>query len=110
MTGFNQSIKPMTLGNMRENGVRSLSIMCSVCHREAVMSADPWPDNVPVSAFGRRMVCTRCGMIGADARPNWKEQPQRPSLTGAASPYHGHGRGKRQRRGWTTAVTGGEIG
>jgi hypothetical protein len=22
------------------------------------------------------MVCTRCGIIGADARPNWKEQAQ----------------------------------
>jgi hypothetical protein len=21
------------------------------------------------------MVCTRCGIIGADARPNWREQP-----------------------------------
>jgi hypothetical protein len=28
------------------------------------------------------MVCTRRGLIGADARPNWKEQPTRPSLTG----------------------------
>jgi hypothetical protein len=29
------------------------------------------------------MVCTHCGIIGADARPNWKEQPPRESLTGA---------------------------
>jgi hypothetical protein len=29
------------------------------------------------------MVCTRCGIIGADARPNWREQPARESLTGA---------------------------
>jgi hypothetical protein len=29
-----------------------------------------------------RMVCARCGIIGADARPNWQEQPQRESLTG----------------------------
>jgi hypothetical protein len=28
-------------------------------------------------------VCTRCGIIGADARPNWKEQPARESLTRA---------------------------
>jgi hypothetical protein len=25
-------------------------------------------------AFGPRMVCTGCGMIGADARPNWRER------------------------------------
>jgi hypothetical protein len=24
-----------------------------------------------------RMVCTRCGIIGADARPKWREQPTR---------------------------------
>jgi hypothetical protein len=31
---------------------------------------------------GQRMVCTRCGIIGADARPNWQEQPPRETLTG----------------------------
>jgi len=25
---------------------------------------------------------TRCGIIGADARPNWQEQPTRETLTG----------------------------
>jgi hypothetical protein len=44
--------------------------------------ADPWPDDVPVPTFGPRMVCTRCGIIGADARPNWQEQPPRETLTG----------------------------
>jgi hypothetical protein len=29
--------------------------------------------DVPVLSFGPRMVCTRCGIIGAGARPNWKE-------------------------------------
>jgi hypothetical protein len=37
---------------------------------------------VPVPSFGPRMVCTRCCIIGADARPNWKEQPPRETLTG----------------------------
>jgi hypothetical protein len=27
-----------------------------------------------VPSFGPRMVCTKCGIIGADARPNWLEQ------------------------------------
>ena len=45
------------------------------------LERDPWPDNVPVPLFGPRMVCTRCGIIGADVRPNWREQPQRESLT-----------------------------
>jgi hypothetical protein len=47
-----------------------------------VLSADRWPDDVAVSTFGPRMVCTSCGIVGADARPNWKEQPPRESLTG----------------------------
>jgi hypothetical protein len=46
------------------------------------LSADPWSDDVPVPTFGPRMVCTRCGIVGADARPNWREQPARESLTG----------------------------
>jgi Transposase DDE domain group 1 len=42
-------------------------------------------DDMPVPAFGPRMVCTRCGIIGADARPNWREQPARLSGAGTAS-------------------------
>jgi hypothetical protein len=72
----------MTLGNMRANGVRSLSVTCSLCHHAAVLAVDRWPDDVPVPSFGPRMVCTGCGIIGADARPNWMDRPERPSLTG----------------------------
>jgi hypothetical protein len=79
---FNDPIEPMTLGNMRENGVRSLDVSCWNCHHRAILSADSYPDHVPVPTFGPRMVCTRCGIIGADARPNWKEQPPRETLTG----------------------------
>jgi hypothetical protein len=39
-------------------------------------------DDAPVPWFGPRMVCTRCDTIGADARPNWKEQPPTESPTG----------------------------
>jgi hypothetical protein len=75
---------PMTLGNMRANGVRSLDVSCWQCHHRAILSADPWLDHVPVPTFGPRMVCTRCGILGADARPNCQEQPQRESLRQAA--------------------------
>src|ERR1700690_2325831 len=43
---------------------------------------EPMTLGLPVPTFGPRMVCTQCGIIGADARPNWREQPQRESLTG----------------------------
>jgi hypothetical protein len=49
---------------------------------QAVLSADRWPDDVPLPTFGPRMVSTSCGIIGADARPNWKELPPRESLPG----------------------------
>jgi hypothetical protein len=70
----------MTLGNMRSLGVRSLGVSCELCHHAAVLSVEPWPDHVRVPTFGPRMVCTRCGIIGADARSNWGEQAERPSL------------------------------
>ena len=66
--------EPMTLGNMRANGVRSLDVSCWICHHRTILSADRWSDDVPVPMFGPRMVCTKCGTIGADARPNWKER------------------------------------
>ena len=78
----NDPIEPMTLGNMRANSVRSLDVSCWQCHHRAIMIADQWPDDVPVPTFGPRMVCTRCGIISADARPNWREQPPRETLTG----------------------------
>ena len=77
----------MTLGNMRENGVRSLAITCGAlhCHHEAVLDVSAFANDVTVPTFGPRMVCMVCGAIGADARPNWNERasaclfgPQRP--------------------------------
>jgi hypothetical protein len=44
----------MTLGNMRANGVRSLDVSCWQCHHRAILSADPWPDHVPVPTLGPR--------------------------------------------------------
>jgi hypothetical protein len=82
MARFDQPIEPMTLGNMREVGVWSLDVSCRNCHHQAVLSADCWPDHVAVPTFGPRMVCTGRGIIGADARPRWREQPPRESLTG----------------------------
>jgi hypothetical protein len=73
----------MTLGNMRANGVRSLTVSCVLCKHHAVVSVDAWADEVTVPSFGPRMVCTGCGIIGGDARPNWVERAARPSLTGA---------------------------
>jgi hypothetical protein len=47
---------PMTLGNTRSLGVRSLAVLCTLCHHAAVLSAESCPDHVPVPTFGPRMV------------------------------------------------------
>ena len=39
-----------------------------------MINVDCYGDAVPVPAFGPRMVCTSCGIIGAFARPNWQER------------------------------------
>jgi hypothetical protein len=55
MTRRDESIRPMTLGNMRQNGVRELYVTCSACGYHAEVNFDTWPDDVPVPSFGPRM-------------------------------------------------------
>jgi len=46
------------------------------------INVEPYPDDVSVPAFSPRMVCTSCGMVGPDARPNWNERRRRPGAIG----------------------------
>jgi hypothetical protein len=66
---------PMTLGNMRANGVRMLGAWClgRGCYHQRVVNVERYGDDTPVPWFGPRMRCERCGHLGADARPNWYE-------------------------------------
>jgi hypothetical protein len=59
---------------MRQNGVRSLDVPCFACRRKAVVNVDEYPGELLVKDFSPRMVCTKCGMVGADVRPNWQER------------------------------------
>jgi len=76
---------PMTLGNMRELGVRGLSIKClnPKCLHEATVSVDDYADEMLVRDFAKSMVCAKCGARGRhiDVRPNRKEQPPQSILT-----------------------------
>ena len=67
-------IEPMDLANMRHNGVRSLDVQCNQCRYRVILNVDHLPGDVTVPSFVPRMVCTNCGMIGADVRPNWRER------------------------------------
>jgi hypothetical protein len=58
---LHRSIDPMTLGNMREHGVRSLSVTCWQCHHETIINVDHWPGETKVPSFGPKMVCTKWG-------------------------------------------------
>jgi hypothetical protein len=56
--------------NMRENGVRSLDVQ----RHRVIVDVDHPPGDLTVPSFGPRMVCTKCGTIGANVRPNWMER------------------------------------
>jgi hypothetical protein len=56
----------MTLCDMRANGVRPLDVSCRQCHHRAILSADSWPDHVPVPSFGPRMVCNRALVLAVE--------------------------------------------
>jgi hypothetical protein len=76
---------PVTLGHMRSHECRRLLIYCSTgfCHHSATVDADRWPDETAVRDLCPKAICTKCGMIGADVRPDWTERPKSKSLTGA---------------------------
>jgi hypothetical protein len=71
---FKYKIDRMDLANMRQNGVRSLLVMCYGCRHEVIVNVDMYPGEFLVRDFGSRMVCTNCGTVGADVRPNWKQR------------------------------------
>ena len=76
----------MTLGNMRELGVQNLIASClnDACRHQALIDVSSYPADTEVPWFRARVVCAKCGGRGSkiDVRPNWKEQPPEPSLTG----------------------------
>ena len=38
----------MTLGNMRQNGIRGLDVTCLHCGHQTAVNVDAYPDDVPV--------------------------------------------------------------
>jgi hypothetical protein len=52
---------PMTLANMRANGVRPVIATCEACGHKADVIVDALPETVIVPEAGRRL---RCGSIG----------------------------------------------
>lgn len=66
----------ITLGEMRESGVRGLLVYCAdyKCSHSIKLEAavvDRWADSMRISDIEPRFVCKRCGVRGADIRPNF---------------------------------------
>jgi hypothetical protein len=55
------------------------------CRHTALIDVSNYPAETEVPAFSPRVKCGKCGSRDnkIDVRPNWKEQPTGPSLTGA---------------------------
>jgi hypothetical protein len=81
----------------------SVNVVSALMHSRASLLA--WTCGCdPGAAFGPRVVCTSCGIIGADARSNWREQ--QPFARPECSGRRGEG-GDRKLASWTQrAVTG----
>jgi hypothetical protein len=62
---------PMTLGNMRENGVRSVIATCQACGHKADVNVDALPESIVVPEIGRRRRFSACGGKLIETRPAW---------------------------------------
>jgi hypothetical protein len=82
MAKDDEPIRRMTLGNMRQHGVRGLFVTCRQgghrhCGHERAVNLDDGPDDAKVPSFGPRMRCSHCGRLGASPVPNWIERADR---------------------------------
>lgn len=68
-------IPPMTLGNIRALGIRTIDAVCeeALCGRSAVVDVGALPDDVAVPDLALRLRCSRCGFKAVSTRPNWLE-------------------------------------
>ena len=74
-----ETFEPVTLGQIRAHGCRDILIYCGSiwCNHSATLNADWLPDDIAVRSLSPRMVCTRCGLVGADVRPDWSAHTNR---------------------------------
>ena len=62
---------PMTLANMRKNGVYAVIATCQACGHNADVNVDALPETIGVPEIGRRLRCSQCGGKRIDTRPAW---------------------------------------
>jgi hypothetical protein len=66
-----ETLKPMTLANMRQNGVRMIWAKCEACVHQADVNVDALEKTVVVPKVGERLRCGRCGSKQINSRPAW---------------------------------------
>jgi hypothetical protein len=71
MTTRSKPGPPMTLANMRLNGVRAVTATCANCGRAADVSVDALPETLTVPEAGQRLRCSQCGAKTISTRPAW---------------------------------------
>jgi DNA-directed RNA polymerase subunit RPC12/RpoP len=62
---------PMSLANMRQNGVRVVIAACEACGHKADVNVDALLETAFVIEAGRRLRCSACGGKKIDTRPAW---------------------------------------
>lgn len=69
----------MTLKNMREQGVRHISLWCTIeCGHHVDILVDDLPEDTLAPEIGRRYRCSRCGRHGVESRPAWHLRDGKP--------------------------------
>jgi ABC-type hemin transport system substrate-binding protein len=57
MTTRSKPGPPMTLANMRANGVHAVTATCQACAHQADVNVDALPETLTVPEVGRRLRC-----------------------------------------------------
>ena len=71
---------PMTLSNMRADGVHAVTATCEACGHKADVNVDALPESVTLPEAGRRLRCSSCGGKTISTRPAWHTGSQRPGV------------------------------
>jgi hypothetical protein len=80
-----QGAELVTLAHLRGHGCRNLLVYCVSpwCSHSATLTLDWLPDDTVLLELDRRMVCTSCGLIGGNVRPDWSSHTGGAGMGGA---------------------------
>jgi DNA-directed RNA polymerase subunit RPC12/RpoP len=72
---------PMSLANMRLNGVRMVTASCANCGHQADVNVDALPETLTVPQVATRLRCSQCGGKRVLIRPAWHTGTRRHAVT-----------------------------